>query len=130
MADLMGRYSDLSENDKTMVAISQAIAGYYTYMNRRHMRRHLYEASFYIPIIEVLKARKWEVTQEYKINQSKNALNGKEIDFLARTNGSTFGFELKYAKYHATKSDGNNTCKEQKYSTDLLNGIRKLNYIN
>ena len=68
MGALLGKYTDIGENDKNAVAFSQVMAANLTILNRKHMRRHLYEATFYVPMIDVMKARNYKVTQEYKIN--------------------------------------------------------------
>jgi hypothetical protein len=92
----LGSYASLNAADKLMAAVSQALAGFVTYENRRHRRIYLYEACFYAPVIDVANARNWRVEHEYKIVDNVDGLFGKEIDFVLSKRAVKCIVEMKY----------------------------------
>ena len=92
----LGSYVDLNAADKVAAAITQALAAFITYENRRHQRVNLFEAFLYKPLIDVADARGWSVQHEYKIKSKVKDLEGKEIDFVLKKNSNVCSIEVKY----------------------------------
>ena len=92
----LGSYTDLNTTDKLAAAITQALAAFITFENRRHQRVNLFEAFFYKPLIDVAAARGWDVQHEYKIASNVAGLKNKEIDFVLKKNSRVCSIEVKY----------------------------------
>lgn len=115
----IGEYPLLNATDKLAVAISQALAAFITYENRRHQRINIFESFLYKPIIDIAGARGWDISHEYKIKSNCNKLQGREIDFVLKKNAHVCSLEIKY--YRSLSSAKTSLSK-------ILTDVEKLKY--
>jgi len=92
----LGGYVQLNPPDKLAAAITQALAAFITFENRRNQRINLFESFLYKPLIDIAGGRGWDVSHEYKIKSKFENLEGKEIDFVLKNNSHVCSIEVKY----------------------------------
>ncbi|MBE1237215.1 hypothetical protein IHV25_06090 [Phaeovibrio sulfidiphilus] len=106
------KYVDLSEPDKLIMALSQGLAGWASFMSFGFRKRTYSEYLFYYPIYEMAIGRRWQIRPQAEIASDTTYSKSKSVDFVfyksarpkAGLEKCSVALEVKYIKNPASFS--------------------------
>jgi hypothetical protein len=94
------KYRGHKSEDLLIVSICRGIACYLKYLDIKGSNTVFYEALLRLPISEIVAARSWSYTCEYKLKEDPDHERGsyKKIDFVLTYYKQIIGIEMKFER--------------------------------